>query len=113
MARGLSAWQATIARAAREQWDLPRVAVGDPLSVSMVFRMPRPRSRRQERWHAARPDIDKLIRAVLDGLSGIVYDDDCTIARIIAVALYETDERPPGVTISVRLCEEDDEHDPA
>ena len=28
-----------------------------------------------------RPDVDKLMRAVLDGMSGIVYDDDSQVAH--------------------------------
>jgi Holliday junction resolvase RusA-like endonuclease len=34
------------------------------------------------------PDLDKLIRAVLDGLTGVAYKDDGQVVRITAVKIY-------------------------
>jgi Holliday junction resolvase RusA-like endonuclease len=34
------------------------------------------------------PDLDKLIRAVLDGLTGVAYKDDGQVVRISAVKIY-------------------------
>lgn len=35
--------------------------------------------------HTQKPDTDKLIRAVLDALTGVCYADDCQVNRIVAV----------------------------
>lgn len=56
-----------------------------PLAVSITFRLPMPKSRRKAIQQAGvapcsvRPDLDKLIRATLDGLtaSGLIRDDAC------------------------------------
>ena len=34
------------------------------------------------------PDLDKLIRAVLDGLTGVAYEDDGQVVQIEAQKLY-------------------------
>jgi Holliday junction resolvase RusA-like endonuclease len=34
------------------------------------------------------PDLDKLIRAVLDGLTGVAYKDDGQVVKITAVKIY-------------------------
>jgi Holliday junction resolvase RusA-like endonuclease len=33
-------------------------------------------------WHVNKPDADNLIKALADGMNGIVYKDDCQVARI-------------------------------
>lgn len=82
-----------------------------PVSVTMTFRMPRPK------WHTGangltpsatgaapdtRPDVDKLARAVNDALTtaGVLYDD-AQITRIIAAKRYADLHEAPGVTIAV------------
>jgi Holliday junction resolvase RusA-like endonuclease len=36
------------------------------------------------------PDIDKLARAVLDALTGIVYEDDAQVASLVATKIYDS-----------------------
>jgi Holliday junction resolvase RusA-like endonuclease len=47
------------------------------------------------------PDLDKLIRAVGDSLTGTVITDDSRIVRISARKLY-AEGIEPGATISVK-----------
>jgi crossover junction endodeoxyribonuclease RusA len=61
------------------------------------FVMPRPQSTPKTRTPAAtkRPDIDKLARAVLDAITGVVIHDDAQIVALYATKrLAERDENP-------------------
>jgi Holliday junction resolvase RusA-like endonuclease len=60
-----------------------------PLIVSIWFTMPRPPTVKRES-PSVKPDLDKMCRAVLDSLSGIVYKDDAQIIRIDAIESYES-----------------------
>lgn len=72
------------------------VYVREPLSVEIVFRMVRPMGHWGKGRNAGRisdkapiapmgkPDIDKLVRTTLDAMTGLVFDDDSRIARLVA-----------------------------
>ena len=47
--------------------------------------------------NAKRPDIDKLLRAVLDGLNGIILMDDAQVTAVYCEKVYGS----PGATIMV------------
>lgn len=53
--------------------------------------------------HTTRPDTDKLIRAVLDALTGIAYRDDSQVDFITARKTYGTE---PHTTIKISFCNE-------
>lgn len=77
-----------------------------PLSVRYIFYLPRPKSVRRPRPHV-KPDLDKLIRAVNDGLSAAgVWDDDSRPVTMIATKLYATEADPPGVTVTIEEINE-------
>jgi len=105
-AKGLDAWERAVRQAAEHAMVVPRVS-GDALQVTLTFRMPRPVCRRADVWHTTRPDIDKLIRAVLDAMSGIVYTDDAMICSVSARSMYADATMPPGVAVTVSLMGED------
>jgi Holliday junction resolvase RusA-like endonuclease len=75
--------------------------MGKPVAVAIVFRMPRPLGHTNKRTGAllpkaplrpnVKPDVDKLARATLDALTGIVFDDD---SRIVELALHKTYAEP-------------------
>jgi Holliday junction resolvase RusA-like endonuclease len=44
------------------------------------------------------PDLDKLIRAVLDALTGIAYHDDAQVVELVTTKKYGAE---PGVDISI------------
>lgn len=49
-------------------------------------------------WKTSAPDLDKLIRALGDALTGIVYRDDAQIVGISVTKIYG---QTPGVTVSL------------
>lgn len=106
--------RAVMARSkASESWEqLVRFQVQDfvgapwegPVSVALTFYLPRPKSLpKRVRQPATRPDIDKLVRAVLDALTGIVFGDDGQVVSLAASKRYATADVPghpagPGLT---------------
>jgi Holliday junction resolvase RusA-like endonuclease len=88
-----------------------------PLVVGIQFRLARPKghylpvnSRREApelrpeapRHPAGKPDTDKLIRAVLDALTGLVWRDDSQVVHIEAWKLYHPHEGA-DITVSEAL----------
>lgn len=68
-----------------------------PVVVNILFRMPIPKSCTKKQIAemeanlqkpAKRPDIDNLIKAVLDGLNGVAYFDDKQVVAISAAKVY-------------------------
>lgn len=48
-----------------------------------------------------KPDIDNIIKAIKDAINGVVWIDDCQVCSMYASALYQDDESPPGVHVTV------------
>lgn len=82
-----------------------------PVIGSLIFRLPRPASLpRKVTMPAKRPDLDKLTRAVLDGLvAGGALGDDGQVVDLCARKLYADDLHPAGCFII--LDHYDDEED--
>jgi crossover junction endodeoxyribonuclease RusA len=60
-----------------------------PVGVSLAFTLPRPASAPKGRsWPCVRPDLDKLVRAVLDALTGPVLADDGQVVDLRAQKNY-------------------------
>lgn len=55
-----------------------------PLGVSLAFTLPKPKSAPKTRrtWPDKRPDLDKLVRSTLDGLTGPVFADDSQVVQL-------------------------------
>lgn len=76
-----------------------------PVSLTLTFRLSRPH--RYSKWwqkmldyHASRPDLDKLTRAVFDAMTAAgVVEDDAQICTIQVTKLYARDGGPKGVDI--------------
>lgn len=100
----LKAWRQDVALAAMgAQKDQDWYIAEEPVAVHVLFRMPRPKSRPTDTWHATRPDADKLARAVLDALTTAkVWQDDSLVADLLVWKQYATDVAPPGAFIAVR-----------
>jgi crossover junction endodeoxyribonuclease RusA len=109
----LEAWRDAIATEARTAVD-DRVLMTGPVEVLIRFWLPRPRrhylpanARRPEpvlrldapAYVDTMPDIDKLGRAVLDALSGVVFGDDCQVARLLVDKRYADGVTGARVTI--------------
>lgn len=91
----------------------PAVALTGPLSVMMVFYMPRLKSHfhtskahagqlRDDApdYHTVKPDTTKLVRGTEDALTGIIWADDACIAVQKNIKVYE-DGRGPGCEITI------------
>lgn len=68
-----------------------------PLAVAIVFRLARPGGHWAKNGGlrpsapsapSTKPDVDKLARATLDSLSGLVFDDDARIVRLTVSKEY-------------------------
>lgn len=69
-----------------------------PLALSLEFVMPRPKSAKRQH-HIIRPDLTKIIRAVEDGLTGIVWIDDAQIVSQACIKRYAADGEACGVKV--------------
>lgn len=93
----LKPWRAKVAAAADtgESFDCPVV-------VFAVFYLPRPK---KPRWWAPAVkvgDVDKLARALLDGLTdGGLLADDSRVVDLHSYKRYETEDNPVGVRVVV------------
>lgn len=83
-AQDLALWRADIARNAGLAGHKP-IQGGVRVELTFIFKMPKT-VKRDSPW--VKPDLDKLIRAVLDGLSAVAYDDDCQVTGILASKRY-------------------------
>lgn len=96
------AYEGLIAFAAQEAMDGEPLMEG-PLSVDVTAVFPIPASWSKKRaaaadWHTGRPDGDNLLKAVGDGLNGIVWKDDSQVASARIVKRYGP---IPGLTVEV------------
>jgi Holliday junction resolvase RusA-like endonuclease len=88
-------WKRTVAQAAGGVM-AERELLEGALELRVVFHLPRPRGHYGKRglrpsapgWPTARPDTTKLLRAVEDALTGIVWRDDAQIVRQHAEKRY-------------------------
>ena len=92
-------WRNAVAFAALDlvgpDWEL----LDEPLELSIIFYLDRPKTATRD-FPAVMPDLDKLIRAVSDSLTGTVIRDDSRIVAIHAQKLYADDR---GVGAVIRL----------
>lgn len=91
----LRAWRAAITASARAAWN--GVPVAGPILIVLDFRMERPKSSRRE-FPTVKPDLDKLTRAVLDGITDAgIWKDDSEVCQIAAAKRHGL----PGVRVVV------------
>lgn len=74
---------------------------GEPLFVSMVFYFAIPKSYSKKRREAIlegreqytkRPDLDNLVKSILDGLNGVAYEDDRQVVGHAAFKKYGNED---------------------
>ncbi len=88
-------------------YDLPAFKQHIPLCVEFEFTFARPKSVKRV-FHVVKPDLDKLIRAACDALTGVVWHDDAQIIAFIRPRkLYGEVE---GVHVIVEEAEISDPH---
>ena len=90
----LAAWRSAVALEARKAGAFPTRA---PINLNMTFVLVKPRTVKRNS-PTVPPDLDKLIRGVLDALTAIAYTDDSQVIEITAKKIYG---ELPGVTIDI------------
>jgi Holliday junction resolvase RusA-like endonuclease len=101
--KALRPWRDAVtltARAAMAQQGWP--TSDEPLTLSAVFTTVRPASSKREQ-PAVKPDLDKLLRALLDGFTDAgVWTDD---SRVVAVQASKHYGAQPGVYAVVKAAQ--------
>jgi crossover junction endodeoxyribonuclease RusA len=88
-------------------WTVSQVWHGAPLpgpvAVELEFVMPRPSATPKRRTPPAvkKPDVDKLIRAVFDALTKVVWTDDSVVTAVSASKRLAELTEQPGCWIRV------------
>ena len=100
-------WASMIGYCAQEAGCKPSA---DAIALSLCFVMPRPKNHFRTGnnsdtlkpsapdYHTSRPDLDKLIRCVKDGLTGVAYRDDSQVIIVYAEKKYGLS---PGVSVEI------------
>jgi len=83
-ATDLAVWRADIARNAQLFGYTP---ISGAVRVEIDFIFTRPKTVTRP-YPSVTPDLDKLVRAVLDGLTAVAYQDDCQVILIQASKMY-------------------------
>lgn len=95
----LRSWRQDVAAMAADAGCQP---IGDkaPVRVEATFRFSRPAtvSAKKRPLPSVKPDIDKLVRALLDALTGVAFVDDAQVVALEVQKLYSTE---PGLTCTV------------
>jgi len=81
-----------------------REPISAPVNVAAVFYVRRPASRKKAAWPDVRPDLDKLVRAVLDPIvaAGLLKDDSLVVGLDGTQKRYIDAAHPePGVVVTI------------
>lgn len=99
--RGLKEWERMIAAAA--QGVTTGTLITGPVLLTLAFLLDRPKSLPKKIvHHTKRPDLDKLVRAATDALTGVLWKDDAQVVSIIATKTYATEsDDAPRVEFSI------------
>jgi len=91
-------WKAAVTSAAAELVEQTGFAklIHQAIAVRVTFRLPRPKGHYGRRgllpsappYPNVLPDLDKLARAILDALTGIVWRDDAQVVRLAVEKVY-------------------------
>lgn len=83
-----------------------------PLQVSLVVVLPFRKSDHRKtkyvprKWHTARPDLDNVLKAVLDCCqSAAWFRNDTQIARAVVEKLYASQGEEPSLSVTVRVLD--------
>ena len=73
-----------------------------PVVVSVTFGLPRPASAPKRVTQPIRkPDLDKLLRAVLDGCTGVLWADDAQVVEATGRKYYASEGLGPSALVTV------------
>ena len=105
--RNVSSWQQLIAAGAgaalsarADTWQV----LTEGVRLTVVFFLPRPKKYQRRGVvvaHLTKPDLSKLLRAVEDALTSIIWRDDCQVIDVVAMKRYAAVDEAPRVVIRV------------
>lgn len=98
----LGPWRERVALAACDQTE-KIIAKPDEVGVTLRFILPRPASAPKTKRALAskRPDLDKLVRAILDAITNVIVEDDSQVVCIGAFKRIADPGEQPGVQVEV------------
>ena len=107
-------WRSDVRIAAQEaRGDRSPAPKPRPIYLTLTFWFPRPKSHYGTGRNASilklsaptsmtvKPDIDKLERAILDALTGVLWEDDSQVVHLAATKGYAPPGELAGVTITL------------
>lgn len=97
------AWKESVKWQATSEKNRQRLPVMDgALNMRLVFMLTRPKSAKNRLRPCVRPDLDNFVKAIKDGLNGVLYHDDGQIVDLIASKVYCDPGQNPGVLVEVK-----------
>lgn len=109
MAKGLGDWKRNVAASASAALSGSRMQPfpAGPVSLDVTFYLPRPKKFLTNKYKPldvpilTTPDVDKLVRAAMDGLTEVVWHDDKQVTDVVGRKRYCRDGEVPRVEITV------------
>jgi crossover junction endodeoxyribonuclease RusA len=71
------------------------------VAIAIIVRIPNPKSDPRRAYPTKKPDLDKLERAIFDGITGVVIKDDSLIVSNHSRKISVPTDEPACVSISV------------
>jgi len=107
--RNARSWSQLVAEGAnRAIGALPRqdraLMFASAIRLSVAFYLPRPKKYQKRGLgiaHLTAPDIDKLVRAILDALTQVAWGDDSQVVELLTTKAYADVDAPPRADIRV------------
>ena len=97
-------WRNDIAYAARDAAKGEYADRGVPVYVAAAFSLQRPKSApKRVVLPTTKPDIDKLLRALLDACTGVLWADDSQVVDVRVIKNYAGMGTPPGCHVEIRF----------
>ena len=102
--KAVKPWRVDVAWTVREYFPTP---LNGAVRLELGFVMPRPKSAPKKSTPPAikRPDVDKLARAVLDAITGVVVVDDSQIVHLVATKRIAEIGEQSGVELTAYAVE--------
>lgn len=103
--KAVKPWRESVRQALLEETGQPRMTFDGAVIVELRFIMRRPVSTPKRRTPPAvkKPDLDKLVRAILDAVSSAgVWRDDSHVVQLSAMKRLAQLDEAPGCEIAIR-----------
>ncbi len=102
-------WYAVVAYEAAQGFSGPPLE--GPVRVRLGFHMKRLKKmpKTYEKPHIVKPDVDNLVKCVLDAVTGILIRDDTQVVHLVAHKQYALPDARPGCYIEIAAAAAEEE----